>query len=81
MPDPQHLSGSPLDRVRAAVAAPAAVDLASPILARDLAELTRRLALARRRRGEDPPCVDFSPHVGRLVAALDAGASLAGDVH
>ena len=71
MPDPQPLD-SPVDRVRAALASPGAVDLASPILARDTAELTRRLR-ALRRRGGPYAGVATSPHLGRLVLALETG--------
>ncbi|MBE3096985.1 MAG: hypothetical protein IMZ44_07625 [Planctomycetes bacterium] len=71
-----------LTRVRAALATPEAVDLAAPILRRDLADLTGRLALVRLRADPRAAPAAFSPDVGRLLARLEAGAGLAaGTLH
>jgi hypothetical protein len=79
MPDPiaDRPYESPLGTVRSALADPPAGDLAAPILARNLGELTRRLARARERGGRYS-CLDFSPHVRDLVCRLDAGRSIPG---
>jgi len=74
MSDPRPPSPDvPFDSVREAIRLPpAAVDLASPILARDTAELTRRLRALRRRGGPYERIVP-SRRFSRLVAALATG--------
>lgn len=73
VPDPADTA---VARVRAALAATEAVDLADPILRRDLADLTARLIVARCRPGYRNAAI-LSPGVGRLLARLEAGESLA----
>lgn len=68
----------PIAAVRSVLAGPPAdLGLAAPILARDLAELTNRLARARERGGRYA-ALDFSPAVRDLVARLDAGRAVPG---
>ena len=74
MPDPQTPpSDAPFETVRAALRSPpSAVDLASPILMRDTAELTCRL-IALRRRGGPYEKVVASRRFSRLILALATG--------
>ena len=68
----------PIADVRTALTdPPAGLDLASPILRRDLDELRRRLASARMRGGRYE-AVDFSSHVRDLLERLDAGQAVPG---
>jgi hypothetical protein len=68
----------PIAAVRSRLADPPAdLDLAAPILARDLGKLRRRLARARERGGRYG-AIDFSPHVRDLVMRLDASAAIPG---
>ena len=69
----------PFDRVRRAILSPSA-DLASAILARDTAELTRRL-MALRSRGGPYGQVAASPHFSRLLLALMVGEERPLKVH
>ena len=72
------VEGTSYYRVRTALASPPPPeDLAAPILARDLRELTSRLARARERGGRYA-ALDFSPAVRDLVARLDAGRAVPG---
>lgn len=78
---PTGASQAPVDRVRRAIQGdPPPVDLAAPILERDVRELTRRCA-AVRARGGAYASVTTSPEVRRLLLGLEAGATLSGQVH
>ncbi len=68
---------TPYYRVRRALEAQPSEDLAVPILARDLRELTRCLARARLRGGRYA-ALDFSPQVRDLVTRLDASRAVDG---
>jgi len=72
-PDP-----TPVNTVRAALRCPEAVDLAAPILRRDLADLTRRLSRLRL-RGEPYTGVDFSGDIVRLARRLASLGSMGDD--
>ena len=79
-PRPAADGETSLDRVRCILASPGPVDLADPILARDTAELTRRLAVLRR-RGGPYAAVGASPALSRLILGLEMCGHTIGITH
>ena len=78
MTDPQpSVPETPLARVRCILASPEPVDLADPILARDTAELTRRLAVMHS-RGGPYAAVGPSPALSRLILGIEMGGHTLG---